>query len=412
RVEHGGDLPRIEVARPRHDATEALRLHRTRERLRHQDRVDLLALERLHGGGHGLQRHDPHVGEREAFLLEDVADVVVERGAELGHPDAPALEVLDRPQPAVPQLLLHHDRHQRVAGPLAALVGHDPQLLAAQHDVVERGGEAGGAHVELAGGQRGGDRRGGLEVDQLRLHAELLEEPLLHSHEDRRGRRELQHSDLDRPGRGLGLRAPGQDGGGGERQDQQGDDTTTRHGHSRDPPLGHHGSSGTRLGHQVWRQRITTRSSAPRAQYDATPSSESTTMPTMSWVVSIRLPDCKIRKPMPASAAICSAATSRSSAVPAPSLSPAKTMGKADGTTTFRITLHRPAPNETAARISKGSAWRTPAYVLMAIGKNTPSAITEILDASPRPSHRIRSGRSAIFGIGNVAAIRGWPTAS
>ena len=63
---------------------------------------------------------------------------------------------------------------------------------------------------------------------------------------------------------------------------------------------------------------------------------------------------------MPESTAIISAATSSSSAVPAPSLSPAKTIGSADGRMTLRITLHRLAPNATAARTSSGSASRTP----------------------------------------------------
>ena len=41
-------------------------------------------------------------------------------------------------------------------------------------------------------------------------------------------------------------------------------------------------------------------------------------------------------------------------------------MGSAEGSITLRMTLHRPAPKLTAARISSGSAWRTPVYVLIA----------------------------------------------
>ena len=171
RVEDRRDLPRVEVAGPREDLAEALRLGGAGERLGHEDGVDLLALQCLDGGGHGLERHDLDVGELEPVLLEDIADVVVERRAELGDADALALEIRDRPEPAVPELLLHDDGDERVARPLAPLVGHDPELLAAQHDVVERRGEAGGAHVELARGERGGDGRGGLEVDQLGLDA-------------------------------------------------------------------------------------------------------------------------------------------------------------------------------------------------------------------------------------------------
>ena len=63
---------------------------------------------------------------------------------------------------------------------------------------------------------------------------------------------------------------------------------------------------------------------------------------------------------MPELAAIISAATRSSSEVPAPSLRPAKIMGSAEGSITLRITLHRPAPKLTAARIRSGSAWRTP----------------------------------------------------
>src|SRR6266571_1502550 len=49
---------------------------------------------------------------------------------------------------------------------------------------------------------------------------------------------------------------------------------------------------------------------------------------------------------------------------------------KTEGRMPFRITLHRPAPNETAARNRSGSAWRTPARLLIAMRKQTPSAMT------------------------------------
>jgi len=48
----------------------------------------------------------------------------------------------------------------------------------------------------------------------------------------------------------------------------------------------------------------------------------------------------------------------------------------------------------------------------MAIGKNTPSATTATLEASPMPSQRISSGSRAILGIGKVAAMIGCTTAS
>jgi len=228
RVEDGGDLPGVEVAGPEEHLAEPLRLGGARERLRHQDGVHGFALERLHRGGHGLERDDAHVPEREPLPLQDIADVVVKRGAELGHADGPALEVLDRAHLArVPQLLLDHDAHQRKARPLAALVGDDPELLPLEHDVVERGGEAGGANLDRARRERGGDGRRGLEVDQLRLHAELLEEALLDAHEDGRGRRELEDAHLD-----LGL---GAGGGSGEKQrDRQNSGEQARHGVSFD----------------------------------------------------------------------------------------------------------------------------------------------------------------------------------
>src|SRR5262245_22382092 len=75
-----------------------------------------------------------------AVLLEDVAQVIVKRRAELGHADALALEPLDGLEPAVPELLLHHDAGERISRPLPALVGDDPELLAAEDDAVEGGG--------------------------------------------------------------------------------------------------------------------------------------------------------------------------------------------------------------------------------------------------------------------------------
>ena len=95
--------------------------------------------------------------------------MVVEGRAQRGDADALALEVGDPAEADVVQLLLDHDARERIAGPLAPLVGDDPHLLAAQDDVVERRGDAGGADVDLPRGERGGDGRGGLEEDQLGL---------------------------------------------------------------------------------------------------------------------------------------------------------------------------------------------------------------------------------------------------
>ena len=41
-----------------------------------------------------------------------------------------------------------------------------------------------------------------------------------------------------------------------------------------------------------------------------------------------------------------------------------------------------------------------PLKVAMTVGKNTPEAMVTILGDSPMPSHRMKSGRSAIFGMG------------
>src|SRR5688572_4197370 len=399
RVEHRRDLPGEQVAAPRDDAAEPVGLGAAGKRLREDHGVDLLALERLEGGRHRLQRHDAHVLQAHAVLLEDVAYLVVEGGAELRHRDALALQLGHRADAGVVQIFLHHDRGQPVIGPLPPLIGHDPQLLAAEHDVVSGRCETGGGDIELPGRQRGRDGRRRLEVHQLRLDPELLEEPLLDADEDRGRRGELEDPDAGTILRRGRRRARHQ-------RDQQ---------HERDP-LPHQPSNPTSgvpaPPAQAVRHGMASRSRRPSDQCETTPSSDSTTIPTMSFVVCIRLPAWSTRNPIPDSTAIISAATSSSSAVPAPSRSPAKIIGSADGSTTLRITDQRRAPKATAARTSSGSAWRTPVNVLMAIGKNTPSAITATFDGSPSPSQRMSSGSKAIFGIGNVAAMTGVPTAS
>src|SRR5204863_22592 len=172
-----------------------------------------------------LERDDLDVAEAEAFLLQYVAELIVERRTELGHADAPPLEVADGPDAGIPEVLLDDNGRERITGPLPPLVGDDPDPLTAQDDVVEGGRQPGRADVDLAGGQRGGDGRRRPEKGQLDVHALLLEEALLHSAEDR------------------SLRIP------------------TR-----------------------------PRSRRPRPQCDSTPRSESTTMPTMSFVVAMMLP--------------------------------------------------------------------------------------------------------------------------
>src|SRR5712692_6580288 len=59
--------------------------------------------------------------------------VVVKGRAALGHADPPALQITNAADAGIPQLLLDDDGRQRVAGPLTALVGHDPEPFAPQH---------------------------------------------------------------------------------------------------------------------------------------------------------------------------------------------------------------------------------------------------------------------------------------
>ena len=74
-------------------------------------------------------------------------------------------------------VLLDQERGQGVAGPLAALVGDDPHLLAPGDDIVEAGRQPGGAHLDLPGRERHRDRLRGLEVHQLGLDPRLLKFP-------------------------------------------------------------------------------------------------------------------------------------------------------------------------------------------------------------------------------------------
>src|SRR5204863_316648 len=318
--------------------------------------------------------------------LEQPAHVVVKGRADLRDADPLALEVPKRAGAGVVQVLPDDERGQVVVGPLATLVGDDPDRHAARDDVVEPGREPRRADLEVARGDRDGDRLGRLEEDELGLDAELLEVALLGADEQDRGRRQPEHAELHLLALRRGLRHPAPDQHGHQQRGQ-----TSRHDRSPRVHGVFHGSAA--------------RSSRTRTQCAATPSRESRTIPTMSFVVSMRFCAWRMRKPMPALAAIISAATSRRSAVPAPSLRPAKIIGSAEGSRTLRMRLTRPAPKLTAARIRSGSAVRTPVWVLIAIGKKTPSMITATFDASPIPSQRIRSGSSAIFGIGKVPAI-------
>ncbi len=123
-------------------------------------------------------------------------------------------------------------------------------------------------------------------------------------------------------------------------------------------------------------------------------------MPNISFVVCIKSAEVRIINPMPASAAIISAATTNNKAMPMPNLSPANIIGRALGKMTLYIIRRRLEPKEMAALISTGSAFRTPVYTLITMGKNTPNPITVIFEYSPIPSHNMSRGRIAILGMG------------
>ena len=64
-----------------------------------------------------------------------------------------------------------------------------------------------------------------------------------------------------------------------------------------------------------------------------------------------------------------------------------------------------------AMRIRLRGTESTPLNVEITVGKNTLKAIVATFEPSPIPSQRMRSGSSAIFGIGKSAATSGKPTA-
>src|SRR5207247_3088096 len=112
------------------------------------------------------------------------------------------------------QILAHEERRQVLVGPLAPLVADDPDLPAARDDVVEAGCESGGARLEVARRERDRDRLGGLEEDELWLHAELLEVPLLRAQEEDGGGRELEHAEPHFLPLGCAAAGRAEDGGG------------------------------------------------------------------------------------------------------------------------------------------------------------------------------------------------------
>src|SRR5207245_4031954 len=117
-VEDAAALPGKNVTDPDEHLRVALSLGHAWEGLWDQDSVHLLAPERLERRAHRLERDDLDVAEAEAFLLQYVAELIVERRAELGHADAPPLEVADGPDAGIPEVLLDDKGRERVTGPL------------------------------------------------------------------------------------------------------------------------------------------------------------------------------------------------------------------------------------------------------------------------------------------------------
>src|SRR6185437_5167904 len=123
----------------------------------------------------------------------------------------------------------------------------------------------------------------------------------------------------------------------------------------------------------------------------------------------IRLPAESTKAPMPTRAPIISAATTRMSAIDTEMRKPARMPGSAPGSTTLRTIAANGRPKPCAMRMRLRGTPSTALKVAMTVGKKTPSAITATFDGSPMPNHRMKSGRSAIFGIGKSAETTGRP---
>ena len=103
---------------------------------------------------------------------------------------------------------------------------------------------------------------------------------------------------------------------------------------------------------------------------------------------------------MPDEAAIISAATTQVQELLTPSLSPVNIYGAADGKIILKRTCLFDLSNIVPTSSSLGSVVESPAIVFINIGQKLPSTITATFDVSPIPSDRIKSGISAIAGIG------------
>ena len=111
--------------------------------------------------------------------------------------------------------------------------------------------------------------------------------------------------------------------------------------------------------------------------------------------------------PIPFSAAINSAATIRIIAIAAVIRMLDKMTGSDAGKTIFLVIENQVKLNDCPIRIRLRSTLSIAPYVAIIVGNNVPNNIKFTFESSPIPNQIINSGKSAIFGIGNIAATIG-----
>src|SRR5580700_2012877 len=163
--------------------------------------------------------------------------------------------------------------------------------------------------------------------------------------------------------------------------------------------------------HQPHRYRhpSSSRSRRPISHATTSPSADSTTMPASRLPVSYRFPADSTNAPIPRSAPIISAATSRMIAIEVVTRKPLSSAGSAPGSTILRTIDAYDRPKLWPMRISPRDTLSTPPTVAITVGKNTPNARVTIFEPSPMPNQMMNSGTSAIFGIGNSAETTAIP---
>ena len=82
-----------------------------------------------------------------------------------------------------------------------------------------------------------------------------------------------------------------------------------------------------------------------------------------------------------------------------PRRKPVRMNGTDPGSTTRRKMSASEAPNDRATRRSAASVFRTPAMVLMMIGKSAPRKMTAIFDGMSMPNQMMNSGMSTMRGV-------------